>query len=111
MPVELDGVAAYGVGAGWAGGGLVHLQELGGFGLGLAGDAAFELSFFDAGGAWAGVAEPLEGPAAQVSVGPVDLHPGAFGFEDADFGRGEGFFGVSPGVLVFLVLLFLFFLA
>src|ERR1700676_4053708 len=64
LPIELDRIAADSVGAGWSSGGLVHLQQLLGVGLGLARLAALNFSFFDAGGAGTGVAQPGEVPLA-----------------------------------------------
>ena len=109
LPVELDGVAAYGVGAGGARGGLVHLQELFWFRLGVARLAVLLLPLFDAGGAGAGVAQPGEVPVAAVAVFPIDLHAGAFGLEDTYFAGRESLFAERTGAYVYPLLALLFF--
>jgi len=111
FPMELDGVAADGLGAGGAGWGLVHLQQLRGFGLGLAGLAALNLALFDAGGAGAGVAQPGEVPMAAVAVFPVDFHAGALGLEDANFAGRKSLFAERASACFFALLALLFFLA
>src|ERR1700759_4879373 len=97
LPVELEGITADRVGAGWARRRFIELQKLLRLRLGVAGLAALLFALFDAGGAGAGIAQPGEGPVAAVTVFPVDLHPGALGLEDANFGRGQGGFGKLGG--------------
>ena len=84
MPVELEGVAAYGMGAGWLGRRNKHWEHGGWFGFGLAGFAAGVVAFLVAGGAGAGFAEPGKGPSAAVAVLPVNLEAFAFREQDAD---------------------------
>src|SRR6476620_7415682 len=72
-PVELESIAAHGVGARRLDGRGVHGQERCGLRLGLAGFAAFRFAFVDASGARAGIAQPGEVPTALVAISPVDL--------------------------------------
>jgi hypothetical protein len=91
FPVELKRVAADGGDGLGLGGGRVHGEKLRGCGFGLAGIETRGFAHVIAGGAGAGVAEPLESPRAFVSVGPVDLKAFALGEEDADFEGSDGF--------------------
>ena len=90
MPVELEGVAAYGMGAGGLGRRGVHLKWVGWLGFGLAGLAVLLGALLIAGGAGASVAEPGESPCAAMAVLPVDFQALAFGEEYTHFFRSDG---------------------
>jgi len=104
-PVELDGVAAHGVGAGRFDGRGVHGQKLGWPGFELTGLAAFRFPLLDAGGAGAGLAQPGKVPGAAVAVCPVDLKPPALSEQNTNLLRSDGDAGERLVVLVLACLL------
>ena len=94
-PVELQGVATDGMRGRRKGWRREDRQQRSLFGL--PGFAAALIALLFADGAGTGIAQPGKAPGAVMAVFPVDLQTFAFGDQNPNFGRGQGFTGVFEG--------------
>lgn len=85
IPDNIQGIATYGFHFLGLGGFLIHGQQAGRLFGRLSGAAVMGVAFFGAGGAGAGVAQPLETKVGAMAVVPLDVHAGTGG--DINFDR------------------------
>jgi hypothetical protein len=84
IPGDIERVAAHRLHFFWLGWLLVHGQEAGGLFGRLTGIAVMRVALFGAGGAGAGVAQPLEAEMGAMAVVPHDVHSSTGGDVDSD---------------------------
>lgn len=83
IPGDIQRVPAHRLNLFWLGRLLIHGQQAGGLLGGFAGAAMMIVALFRAGGAGAGVAQPLKAKVRAMAVVPLDIHSGTGG--DVDF--------------------------